>query len=101
MALKKELAYSGFRPGSISAPSVSGEVTRFYHDWVGVSEVDFEVGINFKITQGDKELFRYSTFSHQKAPKTASMSQDPEAVRAAVSACIDDFLAEARAKGVL
>lgn len=100
-ALKKELAYSGFRPGTAHALIISGDVTRFYYDWLGFSEVDFEIGIDFKITQDGKEVFRHSAFSHQKAPKSESMSQDSEAVRAAVSACIDDFLAEARVKGVL
>lgn len=98
-SLKKELSYSGFKLDGPNPLEISGDVTRFYYDWLGFTEVDFEIKIDFSIAKDGVEVFKYTALSHQKAPKT--MAQDPEAIRAALSACIDDFLTQARAKGVL
>jgi uncharacterized lipoprotein YajG len=98
-ALKKELAYSGFKLDGPDPFVISGDVTRFYYDWLGFTEVDFEVKIDFKVSKNGEQVFEYTAFSHQKAPKT--MAQDPEAIRAALSSCIDDFLTQARAKSIL
>ena len=98
-SLKKELSYSGFKLGGPNPLVISGNVTRFYYDWIGFTEVDFEVRIDFTVTKDGVEVFKHTVFSHQKAPKT--MAQDPEAIRAALSSCIDDFFTQARAKSIL
>lgn len=98
-SLKKELSYAGFKLDGSNPLIISGDVTHFYYGWLGFTEVDFEIKIEFTITKEGAEVFKYTALSHQKAPKT--MAQDPEAIRAALSACIDDFLTQARMKGTL
>lgn len=78
---------------------ISGEVTRFYYDWLGFIEVDFEVRIKFVISKNDSPVFEHTSYSHQKVPKT--MAQDPEAIRAALLSCIDEFFMQARKNAVL
>ncbi len=100
-ALQKELAYAGYSSSGADALRIDVDVTRFYVDWLGFSNVDFDVGIAFRVSRSGKVFFQHSSFAHQIAPKTESMSQQPEAIRAAISACIDDFLAQGRLQGLL
>jgi len=100
-ALKKELAYSGYRIEETSKILISGDIDKFYYDWVGFTEVDFEVGITFHIKDNDQLIFDLKTLSHQKAPKTPAMAQDTEAVKAAIADCIEQFLMAAKTRKVL
>jgi len=100
-AVRKELSYAGYQLNDSADVIVSGDVSRFYYDWTGFVEVNFEVGIAFRVTKNGKVALESTTFSHQKAPKGTGLAQNPEAIRAAISDCIDQFLSEARKVSVL
>lgn len=99
MAVRKELAYAGYNVDTDSSTRIDADITRFYYDWVGFSEVDFEVGITFYLKKNGNLELKHDSFSHIKAPKT--LTNDPEAVRSAISQCIDDFLFEAKERALL
>jgi len=101
VALTKHLIAAGYSPETDGALRIEGDVQRFLYDWVGFSEVDFYLDIDFRIIRDGVCVLEYKTSSHQKAPKTGSMAQDPEALRAAIAECFDDFLLAARRKKVL
>ncbi|VFQ45801.1 YajG family lipoprotein [Desulfoluna butyratoxydans] len=96
-AVRKELIAGGFTVDDNSDFVIEADVTKFLYDWIGFVEVDFYLNINFQIRNKSGEvLFAHNTAAHQKAPKT--MAQDTEAVRAAISKCIDEFFLEAHSK---
>lgn len=98
-ALKKELAYAGFNIDDESNTRIDADVTRFYYDWTGFFEVDFEVGVTFYLSRNGELEMKHESFSHIKAPK--ALNSEPEAVRSAISECIDDFLSEANQRNFL
>ncbi len=98
-ALKKELVLSGFEVQHRSNFVIEADINRFYYDWIGLLEVDFELEIVFRLKENGRVIFEHNTFSHQKAPKT--MATDTEAVRASISDCIDDFMLEARHRNII
>jgi hypothetical protein len=100
-ALTKHLVAAGFSNDVAGGLVVDGEIQKFLYDWIGFSEVNFYLDIDFRIKSGDSVIFEYKARAHQKAPKTAAMAQDPEAVKAAIAECFDSLLSEARAKKVL
>ena len=62
-------------------------------------EVDFYLDITFRISRRGLVVYTHQSSSHQRAPKT--MTQDTEAIRSAISKCIDDFLLSARSRRLL
>lgn len=98
-ALRKELVSGGYSVEKDAPVEITGDVTRFLYDWIGVVEVDFYVDVTFRLKKNGQEVLVYKASSHQKAPKT--MAQDTEAVRAAISECIDQFFMEARSRKLL
>jgi uncharacterized lipoprotein YajG len=98
-AVRKELVAGGYSVEPGAAVEVSGNVTRFLYDWIGIIEVDFYLDVTFTLRKNGETVLIYNTSSHQKAPKT--MMQDTEAVRAAISDSIDQFFMEARSKKLL
>ncbi len=98
-ALRKELVMSGFTVEPGANLTIEADVTRFLYDWIGFVEVDFYLDTTFRIYREKELLLKYDASSHQKAPKT--VSQNPEAIRAAISKSFDDFLLEARSKKIL
>jgi len=99
-ALHKELIAGGFSVEPNAEIVIEAAVTRFLYDWLGFSEVDFYLDIDFKILKDGTLLFTHKTSAHKKAPKTV-MAQRTETIRAAISNCIDDFFLEAHSKGHL
>jgi hypothetical protein len=97
-ALRKELIASGFSVEPDSPITIEGDVQRFLYDWIGFLEVDFYLNIDFRVIKGGRVILSYKASSHQKAPKT--MAQDTEAIKAAISRCIDDLFLEARSKKI-
>ena len=95
-AVRKELVAAGFSTEPGAPLTINGEITKFLYDWIGYVEVDFYLDITFHVLRNGNEIMVYNASSHQSAPKT--MTQDTEAVRAAISKCIDDFFLEARSK---
>ncbi len=99
-AVLKELVAAGFAVGGAS-PVIEGDIERFLYDWIGFVEVDFYLDVTFRIVRDGRVFFTYKASAHKRAPKTASQAQDPEAIRSAISQCINDFFLAARAQGQL
>jgi uncharacterized lipoprotein YajG len=97
-ALRKELIASGFSVEPDAPITIEGDIHRFLYDWIGLLEVDFYLDIDFRVIKNGQVVLTYKANSHQKAPKT--MAQDTEAIKAAISRCIDDLFLEARSKKI-
>lgn len=98
-ALRKELIAGGFTIEPGASLVIEADVVRFLYDWIGFVEVDFYLDIDFKLIKNGSPILIHRSSSHQKAPKTTA--QDAEAIRAAISECIDDFFMDAHEKKLM
>jgi hypothetical protein len=98
-AVKKELRFSGYNLAENVPVSISGTIDRFYYDWVGFSTQSVDLVVTFKIGKGGQCVFSQGISSHKEAPKAPGY--ETEAIKSAISECIQRFLQEAQGKGVL
>lgn len=97
-AMRKEFVMSGFTVEPGSNLTIEADINRFLYDWIGFVEVDYYLDVTFRVLQGKELLLTYAASSHQKTPKM--VDQIPEAIKALISKCFDDFFLEARAKKI-
>lgn len=98
-AVQKEMRFSGYKLAESAPMSISGNIDRFYYDWVGFSTVSVDVVVSFRVGKDSKSIFADTISSHKEAPKAASY--ETEAIKSAISECIQRFLQEAQRKGAL
>lgn len=98
-ALRKELAYAGYTPRKGSPTVISGNVTRFYDDWVGFSKEHIEVNITFNVSHKGSVVYTYK--AHARVGEAKGLVENTNAVQSALSKCIDAFLKNAQANGAL
>jgi uncharacterized lipoprotein YajG len=98
-AVRKELRFSGYKLSEEVPISISGNIDRFYYDWVGFSTQRIDIVVDFSVRKDGKVAFLETISSHKEAPKAPGY--DIEAIKSAISDCIHRFLQEARSKGII
>ncbi|MDP2156312.1 MAG: hypothetical protein Q8K68_01215, partial [Nitrospirota bacterium] len=98
-AVRKELRFSGYKLAESVPISIAGTIDRFYYDWVGLLTVSVDIVVTFRVGQEGKVIFSQTYTSHKEAPKEPGY--EIEAIKSAISECIQYFLQEAVAKGIL
>lgn len=98
-AIKKELIASGFNVDNKADIVITGDITRFLYDWVGVVEVDFYLDVNYTVTKNGSVVFKDVIKTHKASPK--NINQDSEATRAVVSENISLLFESLRDRKIL
>ncbi|MCX5825242.1 MAG: hypothetical protein NTY86_17545 [Deltaproteobacteria bacterium] len=98
-AVRKELRFSGYKLTEGVPISISGTIDRFYFDWVGFSTQSIDIVVTFRVGQDGINIFSQTITSHKEAPKAPGY--ETEAIKSAISECIQRFLQEAQGKGTL
>lgn len=98
-AVRKELRFSGYKLAAGVPIAISGTIDRFYYDWVGLLTQSIDIVVTFRVGQDSKGIFSQTITSHKEAPKAPGY--ETEAIKSAMSECIQRFLQEAKDKGVL
>lgn len=98
-AVRKELRFSGYDLSTGASVTVGGVIDRFSYDWVGLATQRVDVSVSFKVHRAGKEVYSRTITSHKEIPKAPGY--ETEAIKSAMSDCIQQFLGDAHAKHVL
>lgn len=98
-AVRKELRFSGYGLAANANSTIHGTIDRFSYNWVGFTLQKIDVAVTFEVRRGGKVLYSRAIASHKEAPKAPGY--ETEAIKSAMSDCIQHFIEDAHSKGVL
>ncbi len=98
-ALKSELTHSGYDVAQAPDRVVTGEIQRFYLDWVGEANKTFTLEVEYQITSAGKQIYTQSARSSQKGAK--DLLVDIRLITHAMRDCIEQFIRGAQAAQAL
>jgi len=103
-ALSKELKFIGYKLDPQSSLSISGNITEYSLDYIGLRNVDAKVNIEFIITDSAggiiKEVYRKNHEGFHTASKWTTM-EFTLMMNEALRNCIKSFVVDAQAKKIL
>lgn len=97
-AVRKELRLSGYELDTNASNVIGGVIENFSYDWVGLSTQSIDIKINFQVDSNGRRLSKIIS-SHKEAPKAPGY--ETEAIKAAISDCIQRFLNEVHKERIL
>jgi hypothetical protein len=98
-ALTKELTLAGYEPRVDSARAVSGTIEQFYLDYVGQQDQLFKIETTFRVAREGAPAFTTSCRSEHQQVK--DWMKSGSLIEHGVRDCIQEFVKEAQAAGVL
>jgi hypothetical protein len=98
-AVRKELHFSGHILTGGTSTTISGVIDRFSYDWVGLTTQEVDVAVTFKVHGGGQVIYSRTFASHKEAPKAPGY--ETEAIKSAMSDCIQQFIEDAHNQRVL
>ena len=98
-AVRKELRFSGYDLSTSASVTIGGIIDRFSYDWVGFSTQSVDVSVVFQVHRAGKEVYLRKITSHKEMPKAPGY--ETEAIKSAISDCIQQFLADTHTKHIL
>jgi len=98
-ALKAELARAGYEFRPDGARSVSGTIERFFLDYVGEDEQQFQIRVAFSVAR--KDLSPFTTTCQSNRQHVKDWMRSGLLIEQGIHACIDQFIMNAQAAGAL
>src|SRR5260221_9673693 len=98
-AVRKELQFSGYTLDRGASLTLGGVIDRFSYDWVGLLTQRVDVAVSFQVRRGGEVVYSRNLSSHKEAPKTPGY--ETEAIKSAMSDCIQQFLEDAHNRRAL
>ena len=98
-AVRKELAFSGYKVQPGEARIVSGTIEHFFLDYVEEVEQRFEILATFNVNRTDAEVFVSACRSNLRQSK--DWMKSGSLIERGIKDCIEQFIKNAQAAGAL
>ncbi len=98
-ALKAELARAGYGVDEVSGRVISGTIQHFFLDYVGEYDQQFQIQAKFYVARRDAPIYESSCRSNRRQPK--DWMKSGMLIERGVRDCLEEFLRDAQAAGVL
>lgn len=89
-ALKRELIHSGYQITPQTERSLSGQIDRFYLDWVDAGDITFDMSVTYVIREGDRVVDTRTVFCRSTKPK--DLMNNTVIIQEATKTCISQLL---------
>lgn len=98
-ALKRELTFAGYDVEAHATRRVSGTIGHFFLDYVGTSDQWFHIEVSFTVARIEGPSFMWTC--HADRHQARDWMKSGLLIEQGVHACIDEFVLNAQAEGVL
>jgi hypothetical protein len=98
-ALKAGLGRAGYGVDQVSGRVISGTIQHFFLDYVGEHDQQFQIQVKFDVARRDTAIYESSCRSNRQQPK--DWMKSGMLIERGVRDCLEEFLRDAQAAGVL
>ncbi|HEU4686405.1 MAG TPA: hypothetical protein VFS39_17995 [Nitrospira sp.] len=98
-ALKAELTRAGYAIDPVSGRVISGTILHFFLDYIPEHDQQFQIKVRFYVARRDAAI--YETTCHSARQQAKDWMKSGQLIEQGVRLCIEEFLRDAQAAGVL